>query len=195
MASSPDSRARMAIRARIAEKVEKQKALEEKLLLNLEQKKVDRANIFCGKCSKNKNKCKCGRPLRLEREPGKLELLREAFKLGSSDTESCAYAGISLDTLQNYCKKHPEFAVEKEKLKLLPILKAKANVVGAIAAGDLGQSNWYLERRARKEFSTRVENEMSGELVTGVVVLPALAHEGGELETRAGIVDLPALED
>lgn len=159
MATTPESKERMRLRKKILAKVEESKELEQHLATVTAEANAVAAQTICGRCNKNKLECKCGRPLLLETNPGKLVLLREAFKLGCSDEHACVFAEISVDALQNYIKSHPEFAVEKEKLKLLPLMKARSNVVNAIALGNIPQSNWYLERKSKDEFGNKQEIE------------------------------------
>lgn len=184
MATTPESKERMAIRRKIQMRVAAQKKREESLMLNHEATQALKAKTICGACKKNKLECKCGHPLLLEEDPVKLNMLREAFKLGCSDSHACIFAEISVDALQNYIKKYPGFAVEKEKLKLLPLMKAKSNVIGAVAAGNLQQSNWYLERKNRQEFGDKTEIEHSGQITHGVVVLPSQVS----IDTTATVV-------
>jgi len=117
-----------------------------------------------------------------------IERLRHAFAIGATDEEACSYANIGTTTLYDYQKLNPEFAEEKESLKKKPILKAKNNVIQAMEVNktpviskllgvlkdDKGNpiltekpddlknrietSKWYLERKAKDEFSTRVES-------------------------------------
>ena len=84
-----------------------------------------------------------------------LEKLTYAFSKGLSDREACLYADINPDTLYNYCKAHPEFAERKELLKEQPKIKAKFNITEQIDNGDSEMSKWYLERKAKDEFSTK----------------------------------------
>ncbi len=78
--------------------------------------------------------------------------LREAFMMGYSDREACAYADIHPDTLYAYQTLHSEFSDQKALWKLFPILKAKKTILDALNKGDLKTSQWYLERKARDEF-------------------------------------------
>lgn len=80
-----------------------------------------------------------------------LERLRQAFALGCTDEEACAYAGIATATLYNYQNNNPEFLEEKEQLKQEPVLKARETVVNSL--DDVETAKWYLQRKAKKEFS------------------------------------------
>lgn len=100
-------------------------------------------------------KNKVGRPtVMTEAMIGKLELL---FAKGLSDREACLIADITPSTLYDYCNLHPDFAERKELLKDKPKIKAKMNVENAISEGDTDVSKWYLERKAKDEFSTKQE--------------------------------------
>lgn len=84
---------------------------------------------------------------------GKLE---EVFALGGSDREACFFAGINPDSLYEYQKEHPEFTERKEMLKEQPVLLARRTVVKAIEQPQ--HAEWYLERKAKKEFASRQEH-------------------------------------
>ena len=93
-----------------------------------------------------------------------LQKLEFAFLKGLSDREACQLADISMQTLYNYCNKHPEYFERKELLKERPKIQAKLNVADGIESGDIELSKWYLERKARDEFSTKQEVGLTGEV-------------------------------
>lgn len=98
---------------------------------------------------------KVGRPTVMTNDMiGKLEML---FSQGLSDREACLIANISPSTLYDYCTANPEFAERKELLKDQPKIKAKMNIAESIEKGDIDDSKWYLERKAKDEFSTKQE--------------------------------------
>lgn len=98
---------------------------------------------------------KVGRPtVMTESVVGKLEML---FAKGLSDREACLIADIHPSTLYDYCNANPEFAERKELLKEQVKTRAKLNVAEAIDNNDVDMSKWYLERKAKDEFSTRQE--------------------------------------
>jgi hypothetical protein len=94
-----------------------------------------------------------GRPTKMTTEI--LERLRQAFAIGCTDEEACAYARIGATTLYDYQRENPEFAQEKDELKRTPILKAKKTIVNSL--NDPKNAQWYLERKAKDEFSVRQE--------------------------------------
>ena len=98
---------------------------------------------------------KVGRPTVMTEEV--LQKLEYAFMRGLSDVEACLYADIATSTLYNYCNDNPDFLERKEELKKHPTAQAKLNVTEAIENGDTDMSKWYLERRAKDEFSTKQE--------------------------------------
>lgn len=96
---------------------------------------------------------KVGRPtVMTETMIGKLEML---FAKGLTDREACLIADISPSTLYDYCNENPEFAERKETLKQHPTAKARLNLTEAIEKGDADLSKWWLERKAKDEFSTK----------------------------------------
>lgn len=94
-----------------------------------------------------------GRPTVMTEEV--LRKLEYAFMRGLTDIEACLYADIGTTTLYDYCKENPEFAERKEALKKHPTAKARLNVTEAIEKGDADLSKWWLERKAKDEFSTK----------------------------------------
>lgn len=72
--------------------------------------------------------------------------LLDAFSWGCTDREACAYAGISTQTLYNYCKKNPSFVDQKETLKDTPTMKAKRIILSALEAQDLDTAHKVVSR-------------------------------------------------
>ena len=91
-----------------------------------------------------------------------LQKLEYAFMRGLNDVEACLYADIGTTTLYNYCEDNPDFRERKEELKKHPTAQAKINITEAIENGDEDMSKWWLERKAKDEFSTK--QEISGDI-------------------------------
>jgi hypothetical protein len=104
---------------------------------------------------------KGGRPTVMTDEV--IQKLEYAFIHGLTDLEACLYANISKSTLYNYCEENPAFLERKEALKQHPTAKARLNVTEAIENGDEDLSKWWLERKAKDEFSTKqtIDGELS----------------------------------
>lgn len=119
------------------------------------------------KAPEKKSVKKVGRPNVINE--AKLKKLREAFLMGCTDDEACLYAEIEPRTLYNFQSENPEFIQEKEHWKNNPILKARKVVFDKIESGDENTAKWYLERKAKQEFSTRQElTGKDGENITAV---------------------------
>lgn len=87
--------------------------------------------------------------------------LEEAYLNDATDSEACLVAGVSVATLYNYQKEHPDFIERKEALKDSVKYRAKINLVRAISdeeKPDKETSKWWLERRAKQEFAQRSEH-------------------------------------
>lgn len=98
---------------------------------------------------------KVGRPSVMTEEViGKLE---ELFVKGLSDREACLIANIHPSTLYDYCNANPKFTERKELLKEQVKTQAKLNIAEAIINKDADMSKWYLERKAKDEFSAKQE--------------------------------------
>ena len=81
--------------------------------------------------------------------------LKQAFAIGCTDEEACAYAKIGKSSLYRYIEQHPEFREESNRLKKEPILKAKNTIIRSL--DDVKDAQWYLERKKKDEFSLRSE--------------------------------------
>ena len=117
-------------------------------------------------------KSNAGRPTVMT--PEVLELLRQAFLMGCTDVEACLYANISRTALNEYMEKNPNFRTEREEWKENPTLQARKTVYENIK--DKQNAQWYLERKAKKEFSPRQElSDPDGEPLK-LLVDPAFFH-------------------
>jgi hypothetical protein len=114
------------------------------------------------------NKPKVGRPSVMTDEV--LDKLRQAFLIGATKEEACAFANIGYRTLYDYLDKKPEFSQEIEKWQKEPILKAKATIVKNL--DDSKNAQWYLERRAKefkpKQDLTTNDKELPTPLLQGI---------------------------
>lgn len=100
-----------------------------------------------------------GRPSKMSKSV--VEKLEKCFSNSYTDEEACLFVGIDKETLYTYCDKYPAFSINKELLKKKPNLKAKNVVLEAINNNDVQSAKWWLEKKAKDEFSSR--NEVTGE--------------------------------
>lgn len=84
-----------------------------------------------------------------------------AYARGCSKAEVCAFADVHSKTLDEYLKRNPEEAERLEALKSRPLTNARMNVTQAIEEGDVDVSKWYLERKAKDEFSTKANVDIT----------------------------------
>lgn len=105
------------------------------------------------------NKSNKGRPTVFTEDV--LQKLEHGFSMGLTDREACLYAGIAPSSLYNYCNTRPDFLERKELLKDQPKIAAKIVVCKAIEEGHLATARWYLERKAKDEFSPHFEMDGS----------------------------------
>ena len=85
-----------------------------------------------------------GQPTKMTDET--LNLLREAFTWGCTDSEACCYADISTTTLYNYCNVNPEYLELKNKLKDMPTMKARRIINNSLDDSDLNTANRVIDR-------------------------------------------------
>lgn len=108
---------------------------------------------------------KNGRPTIFTQEV--LQKLEQAFKIGLTDEEACAYSDIAPSSLYNYQRENPEFLEKKEKWKKNPIAKAKNTIYKNL--DDPKTAQWYLERKCKDEFSTQSKVELQSQGINIVV--------------------------
>ena len=113
-----------------------------------------------------------GRPTKVT--PEVVTKLEQAFSMGCTDEEACLFADISRMSLQRYQEAHPSFRDRKALLKQKLVLKARSVIAEALNRKDENTAKWYLERKAKKEFSTRQEvtGEDGAPIVPTIEILP-----------------------
>lgn len=88
--------------------------------------------------------------------PDVVQKLESAFSLGATYEEAAAFAGISKRALFYHLEENEEFLHRIEAHRDSLILKARTTMVNNLQ--DPQWAKWYLERKAKKEFSTRLEH-------------------------------------
>jgi len=101
-----------------------------------------------------------------------LAKLVEGFTYGYTDVEASLHAGISVDSLYNYCRKNPSFSSRKEALKRSTTMAAKKNIYTEVGAGDVNTSKWQLEHKNSDEYSRQTKTD----LTSGGEALPAIIN-------------------
>lgn len=94
--------------------------------------------------------------------------IEEVAALDGSVAEMAYYAGIHVDTLYAHLKENQKFSDRINALRERPILKARQTIVKSL--DDPQNAHWYIERKRKKEFSTKQEVELSGGLTIGKVL-------------------------
>jgi hypothetical protein len=81
--------------------------------------------------------------------------LEEAFAIGADIRAACAYADISRQCYYNWIEADPKLQEKFDTLREKPILKAYNTIMKDLDKPDTAK--WLLERKRKKEFSTRTE--------------------------------------
>lgn len=102
-----------------------------------------------------------------------LAKLQQAFQMGFTMREACVWANIAVSTYYDYRNSHEGFAEQVEEWRQNPVLKARSTLYNNLDKIDTAR--WFLERKKKKEFSTRTEFE--GDIG---VVLPQWLYTGKE---------------
>ena len=101
--------------------------------------------------------------------PDTVKKLKEGFAQGFSVANACIWADISRQTYFDYCKLHPEFSDQCKTLQQKPLIKSILVINKALNEGDVSTAKWYAERKAKDEFSLKVENQHNGEITTRII--------------------------
>ena len=104
-----------------------------------------------------------GRPTKMTSDV--VRKLEHAFAVGASDVEACYYADISRDTLYRWIKENPHFSDKVERLRQMPILKAREELIRGLD-GNPDLALKFLERKLKDEFGVRqeIKQEFRGSL-------------------------------
>lgn len=86
--------------------------------------------------------------------------LEEVFAMDGTVEEACFWAEISRQTYYNWIKEFPEMEVRFDSLRQRPFLKARQTIIKNL--DNLDGAKWYLERKKKQEFATRIENTGAG---------------------------------
>lgn len=85
--------------------------------------------------------------------------IEQAAALGASFEEIAFYAGIHRTTLYRWVAEDEELKDRIEELQQQPILKARQTIVRSLEQPE--QAKWYIERKSKREFSTRTETDIT----------------------------------
>lgn len=83
--------------------------------------------------------------------------LEECLKNGFTVSAACRLVGIHRDTYYDWHTRFEGFSDRMQYAKDFALEAARQVVVKSIIEGDVQTSKWYLERKAKDEFSTRSE--------------------------------------
>ena len=108
-----------------------------------------------------KKKSNAGRPTVMIKE--NFQKIEEVAALGGSVEEMAMYCDISAQSIYAYLTSNPEYSDKIERLRERPILKARNTAVAAL--NEVGAAHWYLERKRPKEFSTKVEVDLTAKVL------------------------------
>lgn len=119
-------------------------------------------------------------------EKGKVEALIQAYKWDCPDEEAMTNAGISIDQLNYFKEKHPNFYQIKLRCKEIPTLRARGTVINSLDNPD--HAFKYLEKKRKKEFGNALDLTTGGEKITALTEIQTATKEilNGENKTISG---------
>ena len=107
-----------------------------------------------------------GKPYTKEQKKKILESLEYYLKLAYSRSKACKFIGFDETTLSKWLSNDEALSMKIQCWENSINVKVRENIQKKIESGDVNQSNWWAERKMKKEFSTRQEltGEDGGEL-------------------------------
>lgn len=97
---------------------------------------------------------KAGR--RTKYTPDTIKAILDAIKVGGSDVDACAHAGISQDTFYEWMNSKSEFSEQVTRARTDGKLARIGRIVQAGVKGDWRADAWYLERRWPEEYAQQL---------------------------------------
>lgn len=119
--------------------------------------------------------------------PEVLKKLKEAFLIGCTNEEACFWAGIGTTAYYDYIKLNPEYADDVEQWKRNPIIKARNTIYKSIENPDTAK--WYLERKSKDEFGSRLEMTGAG----GKPLIPPKVNDADKAEVTRKLTEQLAI--
>jgi len=101
-----------------------------------------------------------------------IEAIRPYLQCGYNLKKACVTACLNYETIQKWVKKDTALSIKVSGWQGLVSAKARMNIAQSINRGDESNSKWWLERRERDDFSTKIENKVDGEGFSVQVYLP-----------------------
>ena len=101
--------------------------------------------------------------------PETVNKLKEGFAQGFSVDNACIWANISKQTYYTYCEKEAGFLDYCKSLQKKPLIKSILVINKALNEGDVSTAKWYAERKAKDEFSLKVENQIDADIRTRII--------------------------
>lgn len=95
--------------------------------------------------------------------------------MGCTNREACLFADIPESTFYDFLKDFPEYSDKIAMWKEYEKIKARMVVHRALDKGDRDMAKWYLERKAKNEFSTK--QELDSTVNNRVVIVDDLPDE------------------
>jgi len=83
-----------------------------------------------------------------------VQKIEQALRDGFSIEKTCYLSGISRSTFYDHLHSDPDFSDKIQLAQAWATERAKQVVIKEIGKGNLKAAQWWLERKARQEFST-----------------------------------------
>lgn len=119
-----------------------------------------------------------------------IQSLREYLELGFSRNKACSFIGLAPTTLSNWVNEDEALGMMVEGWENAINKLAMANIVDAIKKeGELEEprketTKWWLERKMKQDFSTKVEQELSNPDGNLKAVINIIKPDGDNIQTQ-----------
>jgi hypothetical protein len=99
-----------------------------------------------------------GKPYDEDEKEKIIKSLKPYLTLGYDLKNACIMAQFTYETVWHWVKKDNTLLIQIQAWQNSVNAKARENVANKIQEGDTNESKWWLERREKKDFSTRQEH-------------------------------------
>lgn len=95
--------------------------------------------------------------------PERIKVILSTIKIGGTESDACARAGIDQDTLARWKKNNADFAESIEKARIDGKLARVNRIRHAGVKGQWQADAWYLERRWPEEYAQQLIVKVTAE--------------------------------
>ena len=131
-----------------------------------------------------------GKPYTKAQREEIIESLKPYLVLGYDLKNACINAEATYETVWDWVKKDNALLIRIKSWQNMISAKARKNIAKSIEDGDISISQWWVERREKKDFSLRTEQESKIDTEIKFILTEAYGNKvDSDHETEEGLGD------